>query len=350
MASTDDHRCPLCNSPLTREKYESVLHIDEGRRRELAKVEQRLKEQRQELDEEHSRLEKAAAIAAKQAEAKASKKVHQLEAELQRTKGALADRAKAAAQEKKQLEKTVAQKLEARYGNELRRLQTERERADQRHHRDAEMWRRKFEELQHRAAARDRLHHGPDGEEELEAVLRQQFRLDDIEHRGRGGDVIHTVIERGTPCGKIVYECKRTTTWQSSFVRQLKRAMELHGTRYGMLVTRALPPRQSGLCTVDGVTVVSPELAHHVVGILRQVIVELAAAELSEERKQEKTQEIYRYLRSDDFKTALQSMDDRTRELRKSLEREKSSHEGWWQTREQHYSAIARQGVSVKVS
>lgn len=226
-------------------------------------------------------------------------------------------------------------------------MQTERDRADQRHHRDAEMWRRKFEELQHRAEARDRLHHWPDGEEELVAVLRRQFRGDDIEHRGRGGDVIHTVIEGRSTCGKIVYECKRTTTWQSAFVRQLKRAMEMHGTRYGLLVSRALPPRQTSLCTVDGVIVTSPDLAHHVSGILREVVVELSRAQLSEERKREKTHEIYRYLRSDDFKTSVQSIEDRTQELRTSLEREKSNHEGWWRTREQHYSAIARQTSAV---
>jgi len=123
--------------------------------------------------------------------------------------------------------------------------------------------------------------------------------------------------------------------------------MEMHGTRYGLLVSRALPPRQTSLCTVDGVIVTSPDLAHHVSGILREVIVELSRAQLSEERKREKTHEIYRYLRSDDFKTSVQSIEDRTRELRAALEREKSNHEGWWRTREQHYGAIARQTAAI---
>jgi len=36
------------------------------------------------------------------------------------------------------------------------------------------------------------------------------------------------------------------------------------------------------------------------------------------------------------------------KELRTSLEREKANHEGWWQLREQNYSAIARHVTGVE--
>ncbi len=55
-----------------------------------------------------------------------------------------------------------------------------------------------------------------------------------------------------------------------------------------------------------------------------------------------------RYLRSEEFKNALQTIENRTKELRDSLEREKSSHEGWWNRREQHYAAIAREAARLR--
>jgi len=344
--ATDRSRylCPLCKTPLSRERYESVLHIDEERRKELRKQEDDLQAQRRDLESELRRAKERTALLAKEADAKAKAKYFP---EIERLKQALAEKPKVTPKEKKRIEDAATQKVEAHYGSRLRKAEADRDREAQRRRREGDSYRRLLEQAQHRADTTGRPHLGPEGEEELVAVLRRQFPTDDIEHRGRGGDVIQTVLESGSPRGKLVYECKRTSQWQSAFVRQLKRAMELHGTRYGLLVSRALPRGQTGLCIVDGVVVTSPDLAHHIAGILREAIVALSKAELSEERKREKTDEIYRYLRSDDFRTSVQSIEDRVQELRTSLEREKSNHEGWWRTREQHYGAIARQTSAV---
>ena len=176
--------------------------------------------------------------------------------------------------------------------------------------------------------------------------------MDDIQRKRRGGDIVQMIIEDREPCGCIVYECKRTNQWQPAFVRQLKRAMEVQGTRCGLLVSRVLPPSQSGICIVDGVIVAAPQFAHHLASILRDAVVELSRVQLSEQGKAENTQEVYRYLRSEEFKNALQVIDGRTKELRGELEREKSNHEGCWTRREQHYAAIARQtaGVTTRIN
>ena len=176
--------------------------------------------------------------------------------------------------------------------------------------------------------------------------------MDDIQRKRRGGDIVHIIIENREPCGTIVYECKRTNQWQPAYVRQLKRAMEAHETKCGLLVSRVLPPRHSGLCVLDGVIVAAPQFAHHLAAILRDAVVELSRVQLSEQGKAEKTEEVYRYLRSQEFKNALQVIDSRTKELRGELEREKSNHEGCWTRREQHYAAIARQtaGVTTRIN
>jgi hypothetical protein len=67
------------------------------------------------------------------------------------------------------------------------------------------------------------------------------------------------------------------------------------------------------MCIVDGVIVAAPQFAHHLASILRDAVVELSRAKLSEKGKEEKTQEVYRYLRSEEFKNALQVIDGERR-------------------------------------
>ena len=235
---------------------------------------------------------------------------------------------------------------------QLRRSDEARAKSEERRQRENDTWRRKIEELQRHVEAKERIHFGPEGEDELEKILRRHFPADEIERRDRVGDVIQTIIENHEPCGKIVYECKRTSTWQVQYIRQLKQAMEAHETRFGVLVTRVLPQGYSGLCVKEGVIVATPHLAHHLVAILRDMLIELSRTQLSEKGKEQKTAEIYRYLRSEEFKNCLQAINSRIKELRDGLEREKSSHEGWWTRREQAYAAIARQtaGVTTRIN
>ncbi len=339
--------CPLCGSSLSRETYEQVLHIDEARKKELAEAEAKLARERSLLKREREQIAVEESAKAKKEEIKLQKQLDELQSQHKQTKAALVAKSAISAKEKRRIEREATQKIETRYSQQLRREEEKRERIEERRERENDTWRRKIEELQRRAEAHDSSHFGPEGEEELERLLRRQFPMDDIQRKRRGGDIIHVVIENRQPCGTIVYECKRTNQWQPAYLRQLKRAMETNETKCGLLVSRVLPPKHTGLCIVDGIIVTSPQFARHLAVILRDALVELSRAQLSEDGKAEKTEDVYRYLRSAEFKNALQVIDSRTKELRGELEREKSNHEGWWTRREQHYAAIARHAVGI---
>ena len=118
--------------------------------------------------------------------------------------------------------------------------------------------------------------------------------------------------------------------------------MEVNQTRYGILVTRAFPRKQSGLCQQNGVLVVAPELAHHVAAVLREAAVELARTRLPREAMEAKTWEVYHYLQSDEFKNALTTIQGRINELRSVLDKERGMHEGWWREREQRAGRVPR--------
>ena len=144
---------------------------------------------------------------------------------------------------------------------------------DQRRRRDEDALRNTIADLQRKAEARDRAHLGPEGEEDVARVLHEQFPTDRIERRGKGGDILHTVLDGVKAIGTIVYEIKNTKAWQRDYLRQTKVAMEAHGTKNGVLVTRALPAGKTGMCVLSGVIVATPAVAAQVVAVLRDGLV-----------------------------------------------------------------------------
>jgi hypothetical protein len=58
----------------------------------------------------------------------------------------------------------------------------------------------------------------------------------------RGGtDIIGTVVQNGTICGRITVSNKCTQKWESDFLTQLTRDMKDDGSRFGILVTKVFP-------------------------------------------------------------------------------------------------------------
>ncbi len=202
-------------------------------------------------------------------------------------------------------------------------------------------------ELQRKAEDRDRSHFGPEGEEDVARNLRDAFPGDKIEAHGRAGDIVQVVIDHGREVGKVVFEVKNTKAFQRAFVRQTALAMESHSTSYGILVTRVLPARATGLCVIAGVIVATPVVVAHVAAVVRDGIVKIGRMRATETDKASMAGALVAYLRSDEFTAAIKRVHVTVGELRESLSRERSLHDGWWKTRETAYGAILREAVGV---
>lgn len=397
------YQCPLCRSQLSRDVYEQVLRIRETRDKEfskerdalvarmkaiqsssaesqrraaesarkkaeaeargtLAATEQQLRALKDRSAQEQRRFQRelSAAIRRAHVDARSSvatnirRKDAQHRQALAKCNASIASLTKQLVDQQKEAKRRIAtseraarQVAEERSRRTIDRLQNDLKVIEERRKRDEADWKRTAEELKRKADGHDRGHFGPEGEEQLVAVLVAEFPGDQVEHHGKGGDVIHTVHHAGRPIGKIVYECKQTSKWNKAFTRQLKDAMTKHETRHGLLVSRVLPPRTSGFVSTNGVLAVEPHLAASLAGILRRAVVELAQAKLTEQGKAAKTTELYEYLRSDDFANAIRRIKDKVQELRGTLEKEKAHHETWWNTREQHYAAVLRETMGI---
>ncbi len=191
--------------------------------------------------------------------------------------------------------------------------------------------------LQKRAEQRDRHHLGPEGEEQLVNVLRESYPGDQVEHRGKGGDVVHHVIDRGHDCGLIVYECKNGLSWDASFIKQTARAAELHKTSFAILCARTLPRKQPVMFCKNGIVVVVPEIVSAVAGVMRDGIVAIARMSAGIKDREVKESALVSYLGSSEFATSIRLVATKIDELTRSLEREKSAHGSTWASREANY-------------
>ncbi|MGA8345282.1 MAG: DUF2130 domain-containing protein [Candidatus Sulfotelmatobacter sp.] len=99
---------------------------------------------------------------------------------------------------------------------------------------------------------------GLEFEHKLVARLQREFPKDKIEHKGQGGDILHTVKFSGQAVGVIIYECKRCLRISSSHVQQAYLAKQTRRAHFAVLVTTGQRRGFSGLCLDRDVLIVSP--------------------------------------------------------------------------------------------
>jgi len=373
--------CPACGTIISPEQYERILRIDDAREKQFLDERVSIKREREALDDEREMIANAAVTTERAKweadKARIAREIERLQkqskAEQERItraheKDMQSEQRRNEAQEKKLTQQLAVTKAKAEGEAAVREREAKRiaeaeqrqvvddlksqlKTAEQRRHRDEDNFKKVVIDLRRKAEARDREHLGLEGEEDLVAVLRADFPGDRIEHHGKGGDVLHFVMDGGHEAGLIVNEVKNRSSWSADYVGQTQRAMETHNTKYGVLVSRVLPSRRSGMCIMRGVIVVEPFIAAQIVHVIRDAIIAIHRLNLSEEDKASKMSALFEYLRGQDFMTAIQRVATKISELRDSLARERSNHDGWWRTRDQHYAAILREvtGIDARV-
>ncbi|MEM5803109.1 MAG: DUF2130 domain-containing protein, partial [Candidatus Aenigmatarchaeota archaeon] len=177
-------------------------------------------------------------------------------------------------------------------------------------------------------------------EEELVKELRKEFREDKIEHHGKKGDIIHRVNFKNKYVGVILYECKKTTKFNSAFVDQTKKAMVMRQATYGVLVTTASKKDTAGFWVEKDILIVHPYGAIYIAKILRKSIIEFYSLKISRLEMERRSKELMEYIKSEDFKNSVEDSIYRTKSLYEMLKKEIKSHQGIWRDRYMHYSTI----------
>ncbi len=178
----------------------------------------------------------------------------------------------------------------------------------------------------------------------IEDILHGLFPYDLIEEVGKGikgADVIHTVRNKiGVDCGKILYESKRTKAFSYDWIAKLKSDAVLVKADVCVIVTEALPEDIDRMAQKDGVWICSFNDFKSLILVLRDSLIRVNEAYSSQTNKGEKTQMLYDYLMSNEFKLQIGSIVEGFTSLQDSYIKEKRAMERIWKEREKQLEKV----------
>lgn len=287
MANTPKYKCPVCKKPLTKKEFERALKIHEAQAKHF----------------EHKEREFAERVRRFEAQKKQIKKDAR-ESERSRTR------------------RIVAGKVA-----EISRLKD------------------RIKLLQRGKSPQEG---GPEFEIKLVKRLKAEFAGDDIQHKGKAGDVLHIVREGGKIAGVIIYECKWTPRISGSHVRQTAQAKMTRHAQFAVLVTSGTRRGFSGLDEMSGVIIVAPAGALPLAALLRNHLIEMFRAGIEKTRRTRIANQLLKFIKSPEFKNPIEEVVRTAENLKDGVEEEYKWHVNDWKKRLTAYARIRWDGFAVQ--
>ena len=210
---------------------------------------------------------------------------------------------------------------------------------------------KQIEELRRKAEQGSQQLQGDVQEVELEGLLKARFPLDDIERVPKGehgGDVTQTVKgQSGYPCGKILWESKRTRNWSDGWLPKLREDQRAAKADIAVIISKVLPPNVESFELVDQVWVAHPGITVAIATVLRQTLIEVAVARQASEGQQTKMEVMYQYLTGPRFRQRVQAIVEAFSNMQQDLDKERKAITKQWAKREAEISRVMQATVGM---
>lgn len=178
----------------------------------------------------------------------------------------------------------------------------------------------------------------------LEELLRASFPFDTIEEVAKGvkgADCVQLVKNNlAQPCGKIIYESKRTKVFTQEWIEKLKTDMRAQQADIAVIVTEVLPKDMDAFGFKDGVWICRFSEVKPLAFLLRDSLLKIHTALVSQENKGEKMQMLYDYLTANEFRQNIEAVVEGFMALRKGIISEKVQMEKIWKEREKQLDKV----------
>lgn len=179
----------------------------------------------------------------------------------------------------------------------------------------------------------------------LEDLLRRHFPMDTIEPvptSYHGGDVLqHVHDSTGQRCGTILWEAKRTRSWNDGWLPKLRDDQRAAKAHLAVLATVEMPKGLSTLGCIDGIWVTSRTCLVGLATALRAGLVEVARTQRFLEGKQTKVELLYSYFSGREFCQRIEGIVEAFMTMKDDLESEKRSLHRIWAKREKQLKRAA---------
>ncbi len=171
--------------------------------------------------------------------------------------------------------------------------------------------------------------------------LKQMFLGDKFIHTGKGGDIVHCIIERNEEVGIIVYELKKVSKFNNKHIVQALQAKQQRSANYGILVTNAKRSKEDfGFSLSKGIIVIHPGGALVLVAMLRDHLIRISKLKLSKTKREQAINAVLDYIQSPSFQNSIESIIEDTKDLYAHLTKEVKDHVRSWEFRLAKYRQI----------
>lgn len=206
------------------------------------------------------------------------------------------------------------------------------------------------EELKRKSQQGSMQTQGEVAELDLEETLRRLFPSDEIVEVKKGelgGDIRQIVkTQRGTVCGFILWERKRTKAWDEKWISKLKEDMRRDKAHIGVILTEIFPKDfKKEIGERGGVWLVGRKLVEPLAALLRKNLYDVAKSQAIVLNKQSKAEELYDFVTGQEFIQQVERMVDIYLEMRMQIAKERASSEREYKQREMQVDRLLK-GVS----
>lgn len=207
-----------------------------------------------------------------------------------------------------------------------------------------------LEEAQMRASSTSERLKGEVAEISIQNELAKTFTEDLIEEVSKGvtgADIVQNVYFKSVHCGTLVWEIKRTKSFNKDWIKKLKDDVIRSKANIGIIITTALPEEIKEFGFIDGVWICSFEVYLPLAVALRIQLTEQKRIERLYNNRELKSSELYRYVLSDEFRNKIISVVESFRSMREDLEAEKRAMLRIWAKREKEILRLTNSTVSI---
>lgn len=193
-------------------------------------------------------------------------------------------------------------------------------------------------ELKRKAEQGSQQLQGEVQELELEKILGEAFVYDEIRPVAKGvsGADCQQMVknQRGSECGSILWESKRTQNWGSKWIDKLRDDQREAKADVAVLVSEVLPEGVESFELIDGVWVCSWASARVLASVLRQGLIELGNHKQALVGREEKSDLVYNYLTGQEFRNRVDGFIEPMMAMKAQLEKEKRAMNRHWAERD----------------
>jgi hypothetical protein len=178
----------------------------------------------------------------------------------------------------------------------------------------------------------------------LEEILRATFPYDIISEVGkgvRGADAVQEIRNNlGQACGTIIYESKRTHSFSEGWIEKLKTDMRSIHADIAIIVTQAMPKDMEYFGQKNGIWICKFQDAVSLAQVLRESLIKIHQAMKSQENKGDKMQMVYQFVTSNEFRHQVEAIMDGFTQLKNSINKERLQMEKIWKEREKQIDKV----------